>query len=396
MEKYGLIGKNVTYSYSKIIHEYIGELKGIKIKYDLISVADLSTFKFAKYQGLNVTIPYKNEVIKYLAASDELVDILQSCNTITNDLSGYNTDAKGFEFAIKRLVGDLSTIKRVVVLGNSNSAKMIKAVLKTAEVKICSRNPQGEMIGYDNQAEFYGDLIINTTPLTMANVSKTPVSKEILSNFRYGYDLNYNPSHNQFLTDLTELEIENDNGLLMLIMQAIYAFEIWHDLKLEHSEIEQVINYVEQIVWPKVAIIGMPYSGKTTLGKKYREMGKVVIDLDEEITKRYGAIDQLIISNGIEYFRKLETVVLAEIVVQKYDVLILGGGIIENIENYQLLNNHQVKWLNPPFSKIVRHMENAIDQSEVTRPLTSNVISLEQKKNEREIKYKIWSRNRQI
>ncbi len=396
MEKYGLIGKNVTYSYSKIIHEYIAELKQLKINYELLSVDDLSKFNFRDYQGLNITIPYKNEVIKYLVSEDSFVKEIQSCNTISQNMCGHNTDAKGFVYAIERLVGNIDKISRVVILGNSNSAKMIKAVFKNADVKICSRNPHGSLIGYNDEKEFYGDLIINTTPVTMTNCEASPIKAKNLQNFVYGYDLNYNPSHNQFLSDLTELNIENDNGLVMLIMQAIYAFEIWHDLKLNTKEINQVINYVEQIVWPKVAIIGMPYSGKTTLGQKYAALGKKVIDLDEEITKQYESPAKLIKDRGITYFRMIETKVLSEIITRDYEILILGGGIVEQIENYKLLNNHQVKWLNPSFEILVQQMEKSLVENKQIRPLTHNLEDLDQKKKQREEKYKMWSRNNQI
>ncbi len=396
MQKYGLIGANVTYSYSKIIHEYIAKIKEIELEYELLSISDLTNFDLTKYDGLNVTIPYKNEIIKYLNEVDSYVQDIQSCNTITKTGHGYNTDVKGFVYGLERLIGSFDQIKRVVILGNSNSAKMIKSVFLHADVKICSRTPKNGMISYDEVDEFYGDLIINTTPVTMVSKNESPIVKKLLKNFKYGYDLNYNPSHNQFLCDLTELEIPNDNGLIMLIMQAVYAFEIWHNLKLNTNEIEQVIDYIEKIVWPKMAIIGMPYSGKTTLGQKYEKVGKVVIDLDAEITKKYGSIEQIMINFGVDGFREIETKVLKDVVLKDYDVLVLGGGIVEENANYKLLNNHRIKWLNPSLDVLIKQMQKSLNANEIIRPLTQNVASLTQKENMRKAKYKIWSKNQQI
>ncbi len=393
MNKYGLIGSNVNYSYSKIIHEYLGVLTKIDLTYDLISCSDLTKFSFADYAGLNVTIPYKAEILKYVEEQDEMVQLIGNTNTLVKTTKAYNTDILGLEYAIKNLVGDLTKIKRVVILGNSNTAKMISELFKASEVLICSRTPKHEQISYTDIHEFYGDLIINTTPLTMGSQDLSPVSEVQVRNFTYAYDLNYNPSHNQFLKIATELLIPNDNGLLMLIMQAVYAFEIWHQLKFSPEQIAQVIAYVEGIVWPKHAIIGMPFSGKSTLGEKLKMHGKVVIDLDQEITKKYSSPEAIITSTGIDRFRQIENQVLTELVQLDYDYLICGGGVIENIDNYSLLSEHKIHYLERTFTELEQNMRKVKEEGGEIRPITNDVISLKTKLTTREIKYKIWAKN---
>ncbi len=392
MKKYALIGKKVDYSYSKIIHEYLGELKKIELEYELISTDNIKNINIAKYDGLNITIPYKSEILDYVSAMTSEVEHMGNANTIFQD-KAYNTDISGLHYALNELIGDLNKVKRVVVLGNSNTAKMISYLFKDSKVIIVSRNPVDKQVSYDELDEFYGDLIINTTPLTMNNLNKSPITSEHLKKFKYVYDLNYNPSHNLFLKDATELNIPNDNGLLMLIMQAIYAFEIWTEQKVSISEINQVIDYVKSIVHPKKAIIGMPYSGKTTLGKSLQKEGFRVIDLDDEIKKVYGDIAEYIEFNGIDKFRKIENEILGKIVELDYEYLICGGGIVENINNYQLLNNHQILYLEKNLDTLQKQMEKSILENGDKRPLTADFVSLKKRLGEREIKYKIWAKD---
>lgn len=393
MKQYGLIGLDVSYSYSKIIHEYIAKIKNIDLEYHLISTGDLGAIDFNQYAGLNITNPYKSEILKYVKHQSAEVKQMANANTIIGTNQAHNTDVLGLKYALAALVGDLSQIKRVLVLGNSNTSKMIKYLFENQEVIIVSRNPSAEQIAYDQISEFYGDIIINTTPLTMKDLSLSPVNQQQLKNFKYAYDLNYNPSHNLFLKQASELNISNDNGLLMLIMQAIYAFEIWNELSLSNQEIEQVIKFVKQIVWPRHAIIGMPYSGKTTLGSKYAAQGYRVVDLDQVIEQNYGPIDQIIREAGIASFRQIENKTLQEVTEQEYDVLICGGGIVENMDNYQLLSEHQVLYLEKDFKTLQKQMQQAQNNNEQIRPLSSDVESLQMRLENREIKYKIWAKN---
>ncbi len=344
MRKFGLIGENVTYSYSKIIHEFLASLYAKQIQYDLISCANLAEFDFSKYEGLNVTTPYKEQVLDYTLTQDSVVSKIKSCNTIDCNKKAYNTDVLGFKTAISLLVGDISQIKSVVILGNSKSSEMIRLVFNHAKITVVSRTPVPPMVSYSELANISADLLINTTPVTMQNKNVSPISTNLIKNYKYVYDLNYNPAINQLLADAQSNNIKHENGLDMLIMQAIYAFEIWHNLKVDQEKIRRVQEYVKAIVYPKTAVIGMPFSGKTTYGITQQNKGKVVIDLDQYISEKFMSPEQIIQKKGLDYFREIETKALKSVIEMEYDILILGGGIIERDENYQLLTEHRILW----------------------------------------------------
>lgn len=393
MKKYGLIGGNVDYSYSKIIHEYLAKLFNIELQYDLISCSDLAQFNFDEYSGLNITIPYKEEILKYANELELNVKQINSCNTLTHGRRAYNTDIYGFKAAINKLVGNIKNIKSVVILGNSKSSEMIKLVFNDIDVKVVSRNPSGEMIGYDQLEKQKADLLINTTPVTMANLEDSPIKVELLKNYQYVYDLNYNPAINRLLADAESLNIPHANGLVMLIMQAVYAFELWHDVKLSSNQINEVQDAISKIIKPQVAIIGMPYSGKTTYGLKMQLQGKKVIDLDQYITEKYDEPSKIIKKKGLEYFRDIESLMLAEVCQLEHDILILGGGIIEKSRNYQQLTNHQIIWKKCSLAQLKQNQIKSNKVQGEIRPLAIDEKSLEKLYYKREIKYKLWAEN---
>lgn len=393
MKQFALIGKNVTYSYSKMIHEYLGKIKGIDLEYHLKSVAQISELDLSKYEGVNITTPYKQQILEHCSSKSEIVQKIGNANTLDKNLRAYNTDLFGLKYALEKLVGELTKLKRIVVLGNSSTAKMIQYLFKEQEVIIVSRTPNKNQVAYGKYDEFYGDLIINTTPVTMQNINKSPVKKRHLENFTYAYDLNYNPSHNYFLRQASDLNISNDNGLLMLIMQAVFAFEIWHNTQVSKIEVAQVIKYVKDKVWPKKAIIGMPYSGKTSYGRELENKGYRVIDLDQEISNKIEKPEKYIEKNGIEAFREIEHRILKEVVECDYDYLICGGGIVENIENYSVLSEHQILYLKKDLNTLQVQMEKSQQKNEQKRPVTPDYLSLKSCLEKREIKYKVWAKN---
>lgn len=381
MKRFGLIGRNVSYSYSKIIHEYLGKNLGIELSYDLISTDSLDKVNFGAYDGLNITIPYKQEVIGKLNSCNQFVLKIDSCNTVTNQLIGHNTDKDGFKYLCELLIDDLTKIKRVVILGNSNSGKMIKALFTDANCITISRNEctQENYFTYSNEEEIYGDLVINTTPIGQGiQLEDSPLKEELIKKFSYVIDLNYNPNINLFLNYAAANSIPNINGLGMLVVQAIKAFEIWNDLEVPKDLYDATYNYVDKLVNPKMAIIGMPYAGKTHYGNELSKQGKRVIDLDYEISQKTNmANDEFINKFGISEFRKMETQTLAQIVLKEYDVLILGGGIIEDFSNRLLLKHHRIQYLNVDFERLSKQFTLAKARGEETRPLTNDFQKLE-------------------
>lgn len=329
MQRYGLIGKNLSYSYSKTIHEYLLKHFNIKANYKLIQTNKINKKLLTKYQGLNITIPFKQEVIKYL---DSFEAEFNSCNTILNNekLTGFNTDIIGFDYLVKQL--NIPNINKVVILGKSASSEMIKTYFKDKEVIVISR--RDDYYNYELLKELTADLLINTTPVGM-NEYKSPIKIEYLSSYQAVIDLNYNPINSLLSLECKKLNIPFINGLLMLIKQACASFEIWHNIKVSDELIKEIELTIYLKHYKKIALIGMPLTGKTTLIKRYNG-----IDLDEVVVlKTKHGIDELIEEGS---FREYEHLFLKELVDNGAPLIALGGGAILDLRNIELLNEYLI------------------------------------------------------
>ncbi|TDT61972.1 shikimate dehydrogenase [Fonticella tunisiensis] len=256
---YGLIGERLGHSYSPIIHREI--LKEIKMDgcYHLFEVKreDLKDalygLKALGAKGVNVTIPYKVEVMKYLDALSGEAEAVGAVNTIAfenGSMVGYNTDYYGFGMLMKGSSIDIKG-KRAVVLGSGGAARAVVQYLKdngAEKVVVVSRSAQNadfndvELIDYTRLAWLrFMDVIINCTPCGMyPDIDCTPVSREILNNFAAAVDLIYNPGKTLFLKLADEIGIKTVNGMQMLIGQAIKAQEIWNKIRIDLTIINSI------------------------------------------------------------------------------------------------------------------------------------------------------------
>jgi shikimate dehydrogenase len=254
MMRYGLIGEKLGHSYSKIIHEKLADYK-----YDLIPLTreELVTFMKEKYfTAINVTIPYKEEVIPYLDELHPLAKEINAVNTIVNksgQLTGYNTDFYGFQYML--LHNDIKvTGKKCLVLGNGGTSKTVQAVLKhlgASKVYVVSRsaedNPETEdilqRITYENCYLQHTDAatIINTTPIGMyPNIEASPLDLTAFTACKAVVDVIYNPSKTKLTLQAEELGMKAVTGLEMLVAQAKQAIEYFLDTKLEDKIIDEV------------------------------------------------------------------------------------------------------------------------------------------------------------
>jgi len=247
MKKYGLIGYPLEHSFSK---KYFAEkFKNEKIEdacyynYPLKSITEL--VKLIKEEnellGLNVTIPYKEEVISFLDAVDSealevgavnVIKILRSGDKIK--LKGYNTDIYGFKESLKPFIN--KGMKQALILGTGGSSKAVAWVLKKLGVKIIfvSRsNKQGSITYREITDNIIGNtqLIVNTTPLGMYpdTENKPDIPYNLLSPSHILYDLIYNPAQTLFLKEGINRGCTVINGLTMLKLQAEKSWEIWNN-----------------------------------------------------------------------------------------------------------------------------------------------------------------------
>lgn len=239
--KYGLIGKNINYSFSK---KYFND-KFLKENitncsyenYDLQSIKDFKNIiKDDAIKGLNVTIPYKEEIIELVNKIDPIAKKIGAINTIKihdkDIIEGYNTDYVGFVMSLKNII---SNQKKALVLGTGGASKAIIFGLNSIGVKstIVSRDKREGVISYSELSKKVieeNTIIINCTPLgTFPEVKECPkIPFEFLSSNHICYDLIYNPEKTKFLLESEKMGATIINGKKMLENQANESWKIWN------------------------------------------------------------------------------------------------------------------------------------------------------------------------
>lgn len=249
---YGLIGEKLGHSLSKPIHERLADYT-----YDIhpLTREEFKSFMEEKpFQAINVTIPYKKDVIPYLASIDDNAKAIGAVNTIVNTdgkLRGYNTDFSGFDYMVIRHDVELEN-KKVVVLGNGGAAQAIKAVVRKHHAKkmiVVDVVDDGESITYEECFANHTDtdVIINTSPIGMyPKVDASPVDLTKFPNCRAVLDVVYNPLTTKLVAQAKELGMIGVNGLEMLVAQAKYAVEIFLGVKIDESRIQEIYEEMKK------------------------------------------------------------------------------------------------------------------------------------------------------
>jgi shikimate dehydrogenase len=359
MIKYGLIGKTLSHSYSKIIHGFFGNRE-----YELLELPPDSVEGFlrgAGFAGINVTIPYKETVMPY-CVNDEAAKKIGSVNTIINKngtLYGYNTDYFGFSLMAK-LAGISFNGKKVVILGSGGTSKTAVCVARdngAAEITIVSRNGENNYGNIDRHSGC--NVLVNTTPVGMfPHNGESPLSLDGFTNLSAMIDVIYNPLRTRLLLDAEERGIRTANGLSMLTAQALRAHNLFFGMETNEREdlakIEKVLSKTEKR-FSNIVLIGMPGCGKTTIGRKLAAaLKRDFTDTDQLIAKRTGrAIPEIIREDGEPRFRELERDLIEEAGAQTGQVIATGGGSVLLQENrYALRQNGIIVFLERPLEKL--------------------------------------------
>lgn len=240
--QYGLIGKSLSHSFSKSFFEEKFRKEDINSTYLNFELAQIEDFEKLvqnnpDLRGLNVTVPYKTEIIPFLHELSTKAEEIGAVNTIqfkSGKLIGHNTDAFGFQQSIKPFLRNVH--ERALILGTGGASKAVAYVLKNLgiEVKYLSRNPSDENeFSYDDANELMVDafkLIVNCTPTgTTPNVDEMPKFPiQFVNEDHLVIDLIYNPEQTKFLRIAKENGADTLNGLSMLQHQALKAWEIWN------------------------------------------------------------------------------------------------------------------------------------------------------------------------
>ncbi len=366
--KYGLIGEHLPHSFSKEIHakiaDYVYELLEIKKE-------DLDDFmKKKEFTAINVTIPYKKDVIPYLSEIEENAKKIGAVNTIVNrngKLYGYNTDFFGMRALIQKLGLDFFG-QKVVILGTggtSNTAIAVAEDLGAKDIITVGRTAKNGVITYEElyRSHTDADFIINTTPCGMfpypegnERIAGTPISIHSFPHLKGVVDAVYNPLRTNLVMDAKEKNIPAEGGLYMLTAQAVAASEKFlntsFDASLNDCIFHEIYKSKENIV-----LSGMPGSGKSTVGKILASMlNRIFIDTDEEIVRLAGKeITDIFSEIGNEGFRRLESETVRRISSEYQGAVIAtGGGVILRDDNVRALKrNGRIYFLNRPLEYIV-------------------------------------------
>jgi shikimate dehydrogenase len=242
MKWYGLLGKTLKHSFSKsyfakkFSSEHIDDCR--YENFELASIDELPELLNVNpdIHGLNVTIPYKEEILPFLAYKNDIVREINACNCIKisgGNLSGYNTDVIGFQKSLEKLLK--SHHKTALILGTGGSAKAVRYALNTLGIAYqnVSRTKTSSTITYedlDEESVKSNLLIVNTSPIGMyPNIEEAPVIPyEFVTPEHLLFDLTYNPEKTLFLKKGEEKRATIRNGSEMLILQAEESWKIWN------------------------------------------------------------------------------------------------------------------------------------------------------------------------
>ncbi len=381
--KYGCIGEHLSHSFSKEIHSYLAdyeyeikEIPGDKLD-DFMTKRDFS--------AINVTIPYKEMVIKHLHYISDEAKNIGAVNTIVNKegkLYGYNTDFYGMKSLILRNNMNF-TGKKVLVLGTGGTSRTACAVaehLGAKDVYKVSRSEKEGVITYSDMYDKHkdADFIINTTPVGMyPDIDHCPVDIDKFDNLSGVIDAIYNPLRSELISQARKRGIASEGGLYMLVKQAAYAVEKFIDTEVSEKKSDAVFDNMMKDK-ENIVLIGMPSCGKTTIGKILSEkLNREFVDTDAEI-ERYTSekIPDIISKKGEMHFRDVEEFVIKNIIAKKSACIIAtGGGVVLRDNNVKNLK------MNGKIYFVDRNPENLIPTSD--RPLSSNMDAIMKRYNER-------------
>ena len=359
--EYGLIGEHLGHSFSKEIHNRIADYDYFLKEIEPDRLKDFITSR--EYRGLNVTIPYKQDVIAWLDEVDEAALDIGAVNTIVNRdgrLYGYNTDYLGMRELILSNGMDLQAAT-VLILGSGGTSKTAYKVAESLGAKQIikvSRHPKNGEITYEEAYRdySYADAIINTTPCGMyPDTEECPIDVSRFNNLSAVVDAIYNPLNTRLVLSARQRGIKASGGLYMLVAQAVKASELFFDTTYAPAVMESIFASMEGQK-KNIVLIGMPGCGKSTVGMALKDrLNREFIDSDAEIVKRAGIeIPRIFSEYGEGYFRKLESEVISDLSKRTGIVIATGGGAILNDKNVEeLKKNGELIWLNRPIDSII-------------------------------------------
>lgn len=351
----GLLGRTLGHSYSPQIHAMLGDYS-----YDLFEKEPEEVEAFLKngsFDGLNVTIPYKQTVISYLDELSPVAQTLGAVNTIVRrggKLIGHNTDYFGFQELV-RSSGLQMGEKKVLVLGTGGASKPVTAVLKNLGAQVISISRTGENNYDDLSRHADASVIVNTTPVGMyPNNGAAPLCLDGFPQLEGVLDIIFNPARTKLMLDAKNRGLVALGGLRMLVAQAKESSEWFTGSSIPNEKIDEIYGSLTRKM-ENILLIGMPGCGKTTVAALLGEkLGRTVVDADEKIEELAGkSIPEIFAQDGESGFRQLETQVLSQLGKGSGLIIATGGGCVTRQENYPPLHqNGTIFWLRRDLEKL--------------------------------------------
>lgn len=360
---YGLVGYPLSHSISDVLHKLLFDIKKNKNTYELFETPlenlseKLDVLRHTA-NGFNVTIPYKIDILDYLEYVSPEAKLIGSVNTVKTTagfLHGYNTDIDGLEYCFKK-DGILVNKKSALIIGCGGAALTSAYYLAKngAKITVCARDTlkliafqkqcmerskiNVDIVNIKNLSGNY-NIVINCTPVGMSpRFDEMPIDPNKIKNTEYYFDTIYNPRKTLLLKNFEKTNTKCRDGLLMLIVQAAKAQEIWQGIKFSETDINKTYFNLALYMFKALAkeniniicLTGFMGSGKTTVGKKLASLLDFnFIDTDSEIEKKYGKITAIFKNQGEKQFRDYETEILKQTLKNKNAVISSGGGILE-------------------------------------------------------------------
>ncbi|MGI6720413.1 MAG: shikimate kinase [Anaerovoracaceae bacterium] len=341
--RFGLIGRRLSHSYSKLIHEKLG-----RYRYGLIPLEadELESFVLGgDWAGLNVTIPYKQDVIPLCGELSDRARRIGSVNTLVRrddgTIFGDNTDYDGF-CAMADEIGVDFADKKVLILGSGGTSLTVQAVVadRGGQSVVVSRSGENHYGNLHLHSD--ADIIVNATPVGMfPDTDARPVDLAGFPACRAVLDVIYNPFYSRLILQARKLGIACNGGLTMLVAQAIRAAELFAGIPVPDGLIRGIREDLMSDLF-NIVIIGMPGCGKTTVGKQLAaEMGLDFADTDEAVEQAAGmSVPDIFDYLGEAEFRQMEAEQAQRLGKDHKLVIATGGGIIKDPLNYERLKQN--------------------------------------------------------
>ena len=370
----GLIGNPVEHTMSPAIHNTIAKHMKENMAYLPFPVKeDLGAAVKGAYalgvQGMNVTVPYKSDVMDFLVDIDKQARVIGAVNTLVRSdggYKGYNTDLPGLYRALKSEGIEINGAE-VIILGAGGAAraaafmcafyqaKMVYLLNRTVEKAVSVADEVKEKTGFINivpmsLADYEkipgnGYLVLQATKVGLySNVEETPIEEAaFFEKVSVVYDLIYTPAETKFMHLAKECGAKAYNGLKMLLYQGVAGYEMWNQVSVPEEIVQKAYEaLVNKLIAKKIILIGFMGCGKTSIGKRLSEaLGIPFLDTDELIeAEQKKSISSIFEEEGEAAFRAMETECLRKLLNSKENcfVLSVGGGLPVREENRKLLS----------------------------------------------------------